>query len=276
MFRTTLLDAFPLWVVFLASTLLIVLASEVGFRLGRRKLNRLARGESSNVGGAVAATLGLLAFMLAFTFSAGTDRWDTKKQLLLKESNALSTAFMRTELLPEPHRHNLQELMSSYVDHYLSTLQEETAYDGTAIDSRIARQVEENFFIAKKFHVDMWHEAMLAARMQPTPLTGLFVSALNEALDLRVERTSIAIQQRMPMIVWSILCLLACLAPGLAGYDLGVSRGVRNLSGWAVAVAFSSVVTLVVTLDRPLTSVVSQLPLIELQQDMHKALELKP
>ena len=276
MFRTTIIDVYPLWVVFLASTLLIALASEIGFLLGRRKLSSLAPGESSNVGGAVTATLGLLAFMLAFTFSAGTDKWDTKKQLLLKESNALSTAFIRTELLPEPHRHNLQNLMSRYLDHYLDTIQQEMASDGTAIDSQMARQVEEDFAIAKKFHGEMWHEAMLATQQQPTPLTGLFISALNEALDIRGERMSVAIQQRMPMIVWIILGLLACFAPGLAGYDLGVTRGARNLSGWVVALAFASVVTLVVILDRPLTSVISHLPLIDLQGDIHKALELEP
>lgn len=272
MFETTLLDVFPLWAVFLLSTLLIVIAAEIGFYLGRRRLARFAKGESSHVGGAVAATLGLLAFILAFTFSAGTDRWDTRKHLLLQETNALGTAFLRTELLPEPHRYNLQKLMSRYIDQYLRTMEEQIAAEGTALDSRLVKEVELDFSNAKKFHGEMWAEAMLAAQKQPTPLTGLFVSALNEAIDLRIERISISIQQRMPMIFWFILYFLACLAMGLTGYDLGVTRGKRNLSGWVVALAFSSVITLVVALDRPLTSIVNQLPLLELQEEFHQAL----
>lgn len=274
MFETTLIDIFPLWAVFLLSTLLIVIAVEMGFYLGRRRQARFAEGESSQVGGAVAATLGLLAFILAFTFGAGTDRWDTRKQLLLQETNALGTAFLRTELLPEPHRYNLQKIMSGYIDQYLKTMEQQIAAEGTTINSRLVKEVEQDFSNAKKFHEQMWAEAMLAVEKQPTPLTGLFVSALNDAIDLRIERISISIQQRMPMIIWIILYFLACLALGLAGYDLGLSRGRRNLSGWVVALAFSSVITLVVALDRPRTSIVNQLPLLELQEEVHQSLSL--
>ena len=45
--------------------------------------------------------LGLLAFILAFTFGAATSRFDDKKQLLLDEVNAIGTTFLRTDFLSE-------------------------------------------------------------------------------------------------------------------------------------------------------------------------------
>lgn len=273
MFQTTVLDVLPLWSVYLISTVLIVIAVETGFYLGRRRRARFAAGETSHVGSAVAATLGLLAFMLAFTFGAGTDRWDTRKQLLLQETNALGTAFLRTELLPEPQRYNLQSLMSRYIDQYVDTMEEQVTSKGTALNSRLVRKLEDDFSLAKTFHGEMWREARLAAEKQPTVLTGLFISALNEAIDLRIERVSISTQQRMPLVFWTTVYFLAMLSLGLAGYDLGLSKGTHNLSGWVVALAFSSVITLVVALDRPLTSIVKQLPLLDLQAELHETLK---
>ena len=79
---------------------------------------------------------------------------------------------------------------------------------------------------------------------------------------------------RMPMVYWSTVYFLALISLGLAGYDLGLSKGMRNLSGWVVALAVSSVITLVVTLDRSLASFVKQLPLLDLQAELHQSLEI--
>ena len=76
-------------------------------------------------------------------------------------------------------------------------------------------------------------------------------------------------QQRMPTIFWGALYSLALLAMGLAGYEAAVARSGRNMTGWVVALAFSTVIVLVVGLDRPQTSAVTQLPLLELQNDIH-------
>ncbi|MCK7520215.1 MAG: hypothetical protein MZV64_22250 [Ignavibacteriales bacterium] len=48
--------------------------------------------------------LGLLAFILAFTFGAATSRFDDKKQLLLDEVNAIGTTFLRADFLAESER----------------------------------------------------------------------------------------------------------------------------------------------------------------------------
>ncbi len=119
MYQTTFLDLFPLWAIFAGSVLLIVIATEIGLFMGKRRVARLPEAETLHFGSAVGATMGLLAFILAFTFSMGTDRLDAKRSLVLKQANAISTALLRSELLPEPHRSQAQRLLSEYVDQIL-------------------------------------------------------------------------------------------------------------------------------------------------------------
>jgi len=48
----------------------------------------------------IAAILGLLAFRLAFTFGVAASRFDTRRELVLDEANAIGTTFLRAALLP--------------------------------------------------------------------------------------------------------------------------------------------------------------------------------
>ena len=48
--------------------------------------------------------LGLLALMIAFTFSMALSRFDLRRDALLNEANVIGTTALRARLLPEPHR----------------------------------------------------------------------------------------------------------------------------------------------------------------------------
>jgi hypothetical protein len=71
---TTALDAIPLWGVFVIVVMLVLAAIEGGYRLGRYRLHRSDTEKEAPVGAMAAATLGLLAFMLAFTFGIAASR----------------------------------------------------------------------------------------------------------------------------------------------------------------------------------------------------------
>jgi hypothetical protein len=67
------------------------------------------------VGEMVASTLGLLAFILAFTFGLAASRFDAKRQLLVDEANAVGTTYLRAEMLPE-RRDEIRALLRDYVE----------------------------------------------------------------------------------------------------------------------------------------------------------------
>src|SRR5512135_1488179 len=97
------LDYLPLWGVFAATVVVVLVAVEVGFLLGSRRRRRSEEALKAPVGELVAAMLGLLALLLAFTFSLAASRFDTRRSLVLDEANAIGTTWLRAGLLAEPY-----------------------------------------------------------------------------------------------------------------------------------------------------------------------------
>ena len=111
----TLIHDISLWVVFIGTVLIIVVLAETGGWLGRRAF--LVNGGADKVytGPAVGATLGLLAFMLAFSFGSATSRYEERRNLVLTEANAIGTANLRTDLLSPPYADAARCLFFGYV-----------------------------------------------------------------------------------------------------------------------------------------------------------------
>lgn len=105
-----------IWIILVASIVLFLVATESGFRFGRRAQTRAAEGSLSEIGTLQGAMLGLLALLLGFTFAMAMSRFEARKQLVLDESNAIGTTFLRAQLLPQPPRREISNLLRQYVD----------------------------------------------------------------------------------------------------------------------------------------------------------------
>jgi hypothetical protein len=110
------LEKVPLWGVFGLTVVVVLLSIWTGAFLGNRRRRQPDHEDESSFSTIIGATLGLLAFMLAFTFGIAAERYQTRKQLLLNEVNAIGTTYLRAELLREPHRNEVQKLLREYVD----------------------------------------------------------------------------------------------------------------------------------------------------------------
>src|SRR5688572_29553410 len=111
-----ILDTLPIWLVFLLTAGMIVLWVEIGFRIGVARARRSAPEREAPIDSMVGSTLGLLAFMLAFTFGMATSRYDARKEFVVNEANAIRTADLRAQLLPESLRHSIRAALREYVD----------------------------------------------------------------------------------------------------------------------------------------------------------------
>ena len=100
--------------VVLASMMLAALA---GYSIRQLELHRARRrDEESDLSGSqesylVGGMLGLLALLLAFSFSMALGRFEERRHLVIQEANAIGTAYLRTQLLDEPHRAQLSALL---------------------------------------------------------------------------------------------------------------------------------------------------------------------
>jgi hypothetical protein len=98
-----------------AITLLVVLLSvEVGWWLGRLRSKRGATIVDAPASSVIGGTLGLLAFLLAITFSMSASRFETSRQVLIDEVNAIGTCYLRADLVPESERREIQKRLREY------------------------------------------------------------------------------------------------------------------------------------------------------------------
>jgi hypothetical protein len=134
------LDALPLWGVFLVILVVVLLSVECGYRLGKYRRNRHEQVKETPVGAMVGATLGLLAFILAFTFGLAAARFDTRRQVLLDEANAIGTTYLRAGTLPE-RRDGIQALLREYVDTRLEALRSDNIAEGVRQSENIQSQL---------------------------------------------------------------------------------------------------------------------------------------
>src|SRR4051812_42992992 len=98
------MDAIPLALLFAATAVGMAAAIELGYRLGKASRRRSDDVKESAVSAIAGTTLGLLAFILAFTFAIASERYDLRKSLVRNEADALRTAYSRAAFLPEGDR----------------------------------------------------------------------------------------------------------------------------------------------------------------------------
>src|SRR6187431_2039087 len=98
---------------FASSLILLNYGRHLGLRYLRRKTDAANMSGLTTVEGAVFALIGLL---LAFTISGALQRFDERRQLVIQEANAASTAHDRLGLFEGDVGRNLQTKLKDYVE----------------------------------------------------------------------------------------------------------------------------------------------------------------
>lgn len=262
MLRSTL-EALPLSGILIITVGLVLIAIEVGFRLGRWRRDRqvgLAESEAQ-LSAMTGAHLALLAFIMAFSFSMAAGHYQDRRALILADTNAVGTAFLRAELIQAEEGRAIQSLLVEYADirSRIST------YEG-AIE--IIRRSEE-------LQVEIWKQVESLAQNEPqTVLHSLLIQSLNSVFDVHEQRTSVALKNRVPHSLWGVLTGLLILSMLGIGYFSG-AKGNRNpIASTGLALSFSLVLALIADLDRPVGGLLKsdQTPMVELAEKMRAQL----
>jgi len=251
-------DTIPIWGVFLATAAVVVAALEFGYRVGKRRHQR--GGTRSDVSGAmVGATMGLLAFMLAFTFNGAANRHDARKSLVIEDTNAIEKTWLRAGFLAETQRTEIRRLLRDYVDLRVKTAAEQ-------IDVPLALKQSD------ALHERMWAIASEVAQKEPGSIMGgLFVEALNEMIDLQLKRLTVGVRNRVPPMIWLALYALAAVGMLMMGIQVGMGGARQSGIELALALSFSIVLFLIADLDRPQQGLinVSQQAMTELRDKLN-------
>jgi hypothetical protein len=184
---------------------------------------------------------GLLGLLVAFTFSGAATRFDIRRQLIVEETNAIGTAYLRLDLLPPAAQPALRERFRQYVEARLAAYRQ--------LPDIAAAQAEESR--AMQMQGDIWRQAVAACQEAGVPhATMLLLPALNAMIDLTTTRI-LATRMHPPTIIFGMLFGLALARALLAGYGMAGNQSHRWLYMLAFAAVIAGVVYVILDLEFP-------------------------
>jgi hypothetical protein len=233
---------------------------ELWYRFGL--LAREQRSEHPDQLGTIqGAMLGLLALLLGFSFALAAGRFNDRVQLIVDEANAIGTAYLRCDLLPDGERAELQQLLKDY------TAQRIIFYDAKEeAEQAVATAASE------AMQTKMW--AMVSAEAKArNALAQVILPPFNELFDLHAARVAAA-SRHMPFML--LLLLLSCSLVSVAavGYGCGVA-GKRNIMlTTSLTFLISGALWATIDMDHPRRGLirVGQQPMIDLQHNLERGL----
>ena len=229
----------------------VVVAHEVGFRLGS-----LARSVDEpfdrQVGLVRTSTAALVAFLIGFAFSGAAWRFIDRQDIIVKEANALGTAYLRADTVAEPHRGDLKAALKEY-----------TADRVTMLSREGRDQIEPLLAKVSNLHKRMWRSAINGTQ-DNAPLMAVIRPPINEVIDLHSTHLAMA-RRHLPIPIMTVLFGAAAVGVGIIGFGNGrVGRRFSVLDA-VYGVVLAAALWMTVDLDYPGIGVIrsSNLPVAE-------------
>lgn len=251
------LDAVPIPAVFVVFTVAALLCFDAGFRFGRRVRGRQPDHRDGSTPVLVGSLLGLLAFLLAVTMSMASDRFDTRRQLVLTEANSIGTTYLRAGYLPAPYADDIRRLLREYAPLRVN------AADPAVFEANLKKSTA--------LQDRMWAKTEELARDQPSSqVLALFIESLNETIDVQESRVTAIVYARVPATVLLMLLLAVLVTIAIVGYSAGLAASRGLPSAVVLVFVLGALMTLLIDLDRPRDGLlqVSQQPLIDLVEQI--------
>jgi hypothetical protein len=213
--------------------LCMLLAAEIGRRFGKREAARESGELAKGTAPAEAAVFALLGLMLAFTFSGAASRFEVRRHLITDETNAIGTAYLRVDMLPDDARPEIQVLFHRYLDVRRATYR--NVEDTAATAALIAEGGE--------LQQQIWAKCVAASLRPGTPTQAAIVllPALNAMIDITATRV-MATRNHPPMIAFVLLAGLAVVGALFVGYTTSVNKR-RN---WLHTLVFAAILALTI------------------------------
>jgi hypothetical protein len=188
---------------------LLWLSAGIGTLLHRRR--PLKDDEREDFSVVRTATLTLLGLIIGFSFSMAVGRYDQRKNYEEQEANAIGTEYYRAGLLPASDAAVIRAMLKKYLELRVSFYRAQIA----------PQQINQD---TARLQAEMWAAVQAPAVAQPTALSALVVSGMNDVLNSQ-GYSQAAWWNRIPVAAWSLMILISCCSNLLVGYGTGSARG---------------------------------------------------
>lgn len=233
-----LFSILPLWVLYIIIVFFIVLSIRGGMAYAKWRKKRHKIDDESAINTLVGATLGLLTFILAFTFSLSSSRFDARKQFFLDEVNSIETSWLRAGLMEQPFSSQLRSALVEYT---------EVRFWGNDNPDKI----EEMITKSENIQNQIWGliTEMNRQNVGKAEINALLIDAVNDMFDMQTNRISKGLIDHIPDLIWIALYILILIAMFEVGFILGKSEK----SNWslilALSISFAVIIIIIIDLD---------------------------
>ncbi|MBK7971873.1 MAG: DUF4239 domain-containing protein [Deltaproteobacteria bacterium] len=234
---------FLLRIALLSAALMLAMlgALAVGRRYGSAWRAKRPGEEAPGLGTVQGAIFALLGLLIAFTFSGAASRFDSRRELVTAEANAIGTAYLRLDLLPEATQAALRDAFRRYVDLRIELYR--SATEPERIRMLLAETIELQGTIWRLAQAAAGQSGDTAARVLLTP-------SLNEMFDIVTTRTR-ARFMHPPVVIFVMLGALAMLGAMLAGFELSATADPPRLVPWVFAITLALTFYVILDLEYP-------------------------
>ena len=224
----------------LAMVALLVASGEIGFRSGSRR-RESPDSFRSLMNGTGAAMLGLLGLLLGFTLAMAVSRWDARRDVIVNESNAIGTLWLRAGLLEEPLRGELRGVLRTYTDARI-------ALGGSRGDRDALGAARAE---SESLHTSIWSAVERANQPGRTPaVLSSLITAANELIDIHELRLA-SITNFLPASLFLLLLMVAAVATGFLAWAFGAANQGGRIAILMLGLLIGAVLLLIMDMNRP-------------------------
>lgn len=247
----SLLETFSPVVVFLIFFAVALIFFELGFLIGKWR-KRIQTSEEKVAEPMIGGVLGLLAFVLAFSFNIASNHYETRKANVVSDANAVSTAFLRMELIPEPQRAAIKSDLIAYSELRADVVNR--MQDMHALTARL-----------QALQIRMWQTLSSVPADERNAVYNALAGALTALFDIHEKRISDAIYNRMGNNIWFIIFSITFLSTLMLGMRSGFTGKKSYVTLLPFVVALTLMIYLITDLDSPQAGVfrVTQQPMLD-------------
>jgi MFS family permease len=242
------------WLVFALALFGFWLSVLIGGYLAKR-VRPVRDSERQDLDFVVSSSLTLLALIIGFAFSMAVSRYDMRKDYEEEEANAIGTEYVRADLLPADAAAKVRQLLVQYLDQRMLfyTVRDEQQLNAIGAETT-------------KLQDEMWTAVQNAGKAQPTPVTALAVSGMNDVIN-RQGYTQAAWWNRIPPGAWILMVALSACCSVLTGYRALDRRSMLfPVLPFMVAIAFA----LIADIDSPRRGIIRVQP--QNMESLHQSL----
>lgn len=211
---------------FLLACMLVTI--EVGWKVGLHFSRKYGIKKIDAADTFLAAIFGLLALLIALTFSGASDRFDKRRDLIAQEVSALGTAYQSIDLLVKKDQPQIRELFKKYIDSRINLYKDN--------DTLSELHLEKKFAARNAIGDEIWKATVQAIEDTPYPQKLVAAQILPELSDMFTasENQRLTSKFHPPPIVMQSLILLAFIGSLIAGYNMGI----ENKRDWLLTIIF--------------------------------------